>query len=95
MNRTKGKKRWSGNVTRHSNALDLKPAIFKSGSPRRIAISLKRSAQASTRRKGTPLQSAMSHAEFLYQPRRRKSFCKTKNVLTHAKEELQRGFGRA
>jgi hypothetical protein len=95
MNRTKGKKRWSGNVTRHSNALDLKPAIFKSGSPRRIAISLKRSAQASTRRKGTPLQSAMSMLNFYINRAGENLSAKQKNVLTHAKEELRRGFGRA
>jgi hypothetical protein len=60
----RGSRRWSGAVTRHSNALDLESKVFKSTNPRRIALSLKRSAQASKRRKGTPYQSAMSMLNF-------------------------------
>src|SRR6266487_4236018 len=63
--RTRSKsRRWSGAVTRHSNALDLQPKVFRSTDPRRIALSLKRSAQASKRRKGTPYQSALSMLNF-------------------------------
>src|SRR6059058_6703909 len=40
-------RRWSARVTKQSNALDLESKIFKSTNPRRIALSLKRSAQAS------------------------------------------------
>ncbi|HVY82073.1 MAG TPA: DUF3175 domain-containing protein, partial [Steroidobacteraceae bacterium] len=47
-----------------SDALDLEQSVFKSPSPRHIALSLKRSAEASTRRKGTPYQSAMSMLNF-------------------------------
>ena len=53
-------KRWSAQVTKHSDALDLENKVFTRGSPRQIALSLKRSAEASKRRKGTPFQSAMS-----------------------------------
>jgi len=63
--RTRSKsRRWSGAVTRQSNALDLESKVFRSTDPRRIALSLKRSAQASKRRKGTPYQSAMSLLNF-------------------------------
>jgi len=51
--RSKGR-RWSGEVTRRSNALDLESNVFKQGNPRRIAFSLKHSAEASTRRKAAP-----------------------------------------
>ena len=78
---TKKRGYWSAEVTRKSNALDLKSNIFKSGSPRRIASSLKRSAEASKRRKGTPLQSAMSMLSFYINragsqisPRRKRHF---------------------
>ncbi len=55
---------WSQEVTEHSTALDLEKGVFTSDDPARIARSLKRSAEASTRRKGTPLQSAMSMLNF-------------------------------
>jgi putative cell wall-binding protein len=67
---------------------------FKSTNPRRIALSLKRSAQASKRRKGTPYQSAMSMLNF-YVNRAGKSLPqKQKRVLERAKAELRDGFGR-
>lgn len=53
-------KYWSGKVTRDSNALDLEEGVFGWSDPVRIARSLKRSAETSNRRKGTPFQSAMS-----------------------------------
>ncbi len=86
---------WSGYVTHHSNALDLEPDIFNASNPRRIAQSLKESAEKSKRRKGTPLQSAMSMLNFyinragtnLPQPRKR--------ILEQAKVELRIAFHRA
>lgn len=85
---------WSAEVTRKSNALDLEPAVFKKTSARAIAASLKRSAEASRRRKATAFQSAMSMLTFyinragssLPQGRRR--------VLERAKTELRKAFGR-
>src|SRR5437773_1710007 len=79
---------------KHSDALDLESKIFKSTNPRRIALSLKRSAQASKRRKGTPYQSAMSMLNF-YINRAGKSLSqKQKRVLERAKDELRDVFGR-
>jgi len=86
--------RWSARVTKQSNALDLESKIFKSTNPRRIALSLKRSAQASKRRKGTPYQSAMSMLNF-YINRAGKSLSqKQKRVLERAKDELRDVFVR-
>ena len=87
-------RRWSDRVTKHSEALDLESKIFKSTNPRRIALSLKRSAQASKRRKGTPYQSAMSMLNF-YINRAGKSLPQNqKRVLERAKDELRDVFGR-
>jgi Protein of unknown function (DUF3175) len=87
-------RRWSDRVTKHSDALDLESKIFKSTNPRRIALSLKRSAQASKRRKGTPYQSAMSMLNF-YINRAGKSLPQNqKRVLERAKDELRKVFGR-
>jgi len=87
-------RRWSARVTQRSNALDLQSKVFKSTNPRRIALSLKRSAQASKRRKGTPYQSAMSMLNF-YINRAGKSLPqKQKRVLERAKTELRDVFGR-
>jgi hypothetical protein len=55
---------WSGEVTRRSNALDLELGVLTWRDPARSAASLKRSAEESTRRKGTPFQSAMSMLNF-------------------------------
>ena len=61
MSKSSGKpRRWVRQVMERSDALDLQPGLFTSDSPRRIALSLKRSAERSRRRKGTPFQSAMS-----------------------------------
>src|SRR5215469_17196057 len=87
-------RRWSAKVTKHSDALDLERDVFKSKDPRKIALSLKRSAQRSQRRKGTPYQSAMSMLNF-YVNRAGKSFPKTrKQTLERAKDELREVFGR-
>ena len=91
---SKTSKRWSAGVTRHSNALDLDPGVFKHGDPHEVALSLKRSAEASKRRKGTPYQSAMSMLTF-YINRAGKDLPKRKkHVLERAKDELRKAFGR-
>ena len=61
---SKKRRKWSSDVMKHSNALDLEPGVFTKSSPRQIAASLKRSALHSKRRKGTPYQSAMSMLNF-------------------------------
>ena len=58
------KRRWSQEVTRTSNALDLEENVFAQQDPRRIAKSLQRSAERSDRRKSTPFRSAMSMLTF-------------------------------
>lgn len=55
-----GKKGWSRKVTEKSNALDLEAGVFTQRDPHAIALSLKRSAEHSTRRKSDPYRSAMS-----------------------------------
>jgi hypothetical protein len=91
---TQRRRRWSAKVTKHSNALDLEHDVFKSKDPRRIALSLKRSAQRSTRRKGTPYQSAMSMLNF-YINRAGKNLPQTrKRTLERAKDELRHVFSR-
>ena len=88
------KRRWSDEVTKHSDALDLEPDVFKSKDPRKIACSLKHSAEESHRRKGTPYQSAMSMLNF-YINRAGKNLPKAqKRILEHAKDELRDVFGR-
>jgi translation initiation factor 2 alpha subunit (eIF-2alpha) len=87
-------KRWSARVTKQSNALDLEPKVFRSRSPRKIALSLKRSAEHSKRRKAKPYQSAMSMLNF-YINRAGKNLPKSrKRTLERAKNELRDVFGR-
>lgn len=88
-------KRWSGEVTRRSNALDLEPGVFTHSDPREVALSLKRSAEASERRKSSPYRSAMSMLTF-YINRAGKDLAESqKQVLEAAKGELRKAFGRA
>jgi len=82
-------KYWSGKVTRESNALDLDPGVFTWSDPARIAASLKRSAERSHRRKGTPLQSAMSMLNFYINRAGKNLPSERRKVLNRAKEELR------
>lgn len=86
---------WSRRVTERSNALDLDQGVFTWSDPRRIAASLKRSAERSTRRKGAPFQSAMSMLTFYVNRAGRKLPAERRTVLEQAKGELRRLFGRA
>ena len=61
-------KRWSQPVTRESDALDLRQGVFKLTSPKKIAASLKRSAERSSRRKAGAYRSDALDADILYQP---------------------------
>lgn len=90
----KNKKKWSQNVTEHSDAMDLKDGVFKSRSPKKIADSLKRSAETSHRRKSSPFQSAMSMLNF-YINRAGEQLSKSRRTtLEKAKDELRKDFGR-
>lgn len=83
--------RWSQRVTEKSNALDLEARVFTWRDPRRIARSLKRSAEHSKRRKGTPLQSAMSMLNF-YINRAGNLDARQRKILDEAKDELRSLF---
>jgi hypothetical protein len=87
-------KRWSQRVTRESDALDLKHGVFKLTSAKKIAASLKRSAEHSSRRKSGAYRSALSMLTF-YINRAGKNLPKTQRErLQRAKVELKREFGR-
>jgi hypothetical protein len=89
------KKKWSASVTQRSNALDLEGSVFKRASPKAIAASLKRSAERSKRRKGTPYQSAMSMLNFYINRAGKNLPASRKKVLNRAKDELRVLYGRA
>ncbi|MFZ5762660.1 MAG: DUF3175 domain-containing protein [Thermodesulfobacteriota bacterium] len=87
--------RWSARVTRESNALDLEPGVFSWPDPRKIAQSLKQSAESSTRRKAPPFRSAMSMLVF-YINRAGKNLTQDQlDVLEQAKEELRLLYGKS
>ena len=90
----KSKRRWSGEVTRTSNALDLDKRVFTRGSARQVAASLKRSAEHSKRRKASPYQSAMSMLNFYINRAGKNLPARQRQVLQKAKAELRKAFGR-
>lgn len=89
------KDRWSQEVTRHSRSLDLEAGVFTWDDPEEIAHSLKRSAEASTRRKATPFRAAMSMLTFYINRAGRDLPEQRRRVLEAAKGELRKAFGRA
>lgn len=90
----KSAKKWSGKVTETSDAMDLKAGIFKSKDPKKIASSLKRSAEKSDRKKGEPFQSAMSMLNFYINRAGKQLTTAEKKPLEDAKAELRKLFGR-
>jgi len=88
------KKKWSGNVTKHSNALDLERDIFKKKDPKKIATSLKRSAEHSKRKKSGSYQSAMSMLTFYINRAGKNLSSEEKQPLEKAKNELRKLFHR-
>jgi len=88
------KKRWSAKVTKESDAMDLEQDIFKSTDPKKIAESVKESAEKSKRKKAGPFQSAMSMINF-YENRGGKNISAAqKKILDQSKQELRKLFGR-
>ena len=87
-------KYWSGEVTKHSNALDLEKDVFTWRDPKRIADSIPNSAETSTRRKGTPYQSAMSMLNFYINRAGRNLSGQQKEVLGKAKDQLRKLYGK-
>ena len=88
------KNKWSQDVTEHSDALDLEDHVFTGDDPTAIARSLKRSAERSHRRKGTPFQSAMSMLTFYINRAGRTLPEERRRVLDAAKGELRKLFGK-
>jgi hypothetical protein len=89
-----GRKRWSQEVTEKSDALDLEDKVFTNDDPHRIALSLKRSAERSTRRKSSPYRSAMSMLTFYINRAGSTLPEQRRERLEAAKDELRRIFGR-
>jgi hypothetical protein len=87
-------RRWSGRVTRESDALDLEQGVFTLRSPSEIAASLKRSAQASKRRKADPFRSAMSMLVFYINRAGKNLSDEDRARLEKAKGELRKAFGK-
>jgi hypothetical protein len=93
MNNNKSK-RWSQNVTETSDALSLEQGVFTWDDPKRIALSLKHSADASDRRKSPPFRSAMSMLNFYINRAGKKLPKEQQKILEKAKEELRELYGR-
>jgi Protein of unknown function (DUF3175) len=88
-------RRWSQRVTRESDALDLSRGVFTWKDPKRIAASLKRSAQRSRRRKADAFRSALSMLTFYLNRAGKNLPTERRRTLMRAKDELRRQFGRA
>lgn len=90
----KPSRKWSDRVTRESNALDLEQGVFTWHDPKRIARSLKHSADASTRRHAPPFRSAMSMLVFYINRAGRNLDRDQLRILERAKDELRSLYGR-
>jgi hypothetical protein len=82
-------------VTERSDALTLDRGVFTLRDPKRIAASLKRSAERSKRRKADPFRSALSMLTFYINRAGRNLPASRKKTLMRAKDELRYQFGRA
>lgn len=92
--KTPASHRWSAEVTRESDALDLEEGVFTWKDPGKIALSLKRSADASTRRKSAPFRSAMSMLVFYINRAGKNLTAEQKIILEQAKDELRNLYGK-
>ena len=90
----KSSKRWSQEVTEHSDALDLEKGVFTLKDPKEIAVSLKHSAEASERRKSDPYRSAMSMLTFYINRAGKHLSDADRSRLEKAKDELRKLFHR-
>ena len=87
-------KHWSQQVTERSDALDLEAGVFTLSDPHAIALSLKKSADASQRRKADPFRSAMSMLTFYINRAGRHLAENQRECLERAKDELRELYGR-
>jgi Protein of unknown function (DUF3175) len=92
--KAKSPDKWSASVMARSDAMDLEAGVFKARSARQVALSLKRSAEASHRRKSSPFQSAMSMLNFEINRAGKNLPAGRKRVLNQAKVELRKVFHR-
>jgi Protein of unknown function (DUF3175) len=92
--KAKSPRKWSARVMERSDAMDLQAGVFKSRSARQVALSLKRSAEASQRRKSSPFRSAMSMLNFEINRAGKNLPAGRKRVLNQAKVELRKAFHR-
>ena len=92
MPKMKQKQKWSQDVTDNSNAMDLEGGVFKQRSAKKIADSLKHSAEESPRRKASPFQSAMSMLTFYINRAGKELSQSRRRTLEKAKDELRRLF---
>ena len=92
--KTRNGKQWSQRVTTTSHALELQDGVFSLDDPREIALSLKRSAETSTRRKAAPFRAAMSMLTFYINRAGRKLPAAQRRRLEQAKDELRVLYGR-
>jgi hypothetical protein len=90
----KSTRRWSAGVTKHSDALDLRQGVFTWKDPKRIAASLKRSAETSRRKKADSYRSALSMLTFYINRAGNNLSAERRRVLMRAKDELRKQFGR-
>ncbi len=93
--RRKSARYWSARVTRQSDALDLEGGVFAQKDPKRIAASLKRSAERSKRRKAGSYRSALSMLTFYINRAGSNLPAARRRVLERAKDELRKQYGRA
>jgi hypothetical protein len=89
------RRHWPAAVTKHSNSLDVERGVFMLKDPKRIAASLKRSTEASCRRKATPYRSALSMLTFYINRTGTNLSPARRSILLRAKDELRRQFGRS
>lgn len=92
--RISSKRKWSAQVTKHGNALDLEKSVFKKPDAKAIARSLKRSAEQSKRKKAGSYQSAMSMLNFYINCGGKNLSATQKKRLEGAKRELKKIFHR-
>lgn len=89
------KSQWSQQVTQTSHALALERGVFTWDDPKRIALSLSRSAEESTHRKADPFRSAMSMLVFYINRAGRRLDRRQRQILERAKQELRVLYGKA
>lgn len=86
------KNKWSKQVTEHDSALGLEPGVFANGSPKEIAASLKRSADA--KQDADPHSSAMSMLDFYINRAGKNLSPDRRRALEDSKHELRRLYGK-